>query len=55
MVAGRRALVAACGTLALVTACTAAGGHAKPTPTPAAADLVILHTNDDWGETRPCG
>lgn len=28
-----------------------------PTPTPAlqAIQLVVLHTNDNWGETEPCG
>jgi hypothetical protein len=30
-----------------------------PTPTPTAtlapAQLVIVHTNDNWGETEPCG
>ena len=23
--------------------------------TPAPLDLVVLHTNDNWGETDPCG
>jgi hypothetical protein len=23
--------------------------------TPARLDLVVLHTNDNWGETEPCG
>jgi hypothetical protein len=32
-----------------------------PTPTPATAptpgsvQLAVLHTNDNWGETEPCG
>lgn len=26
-----------------------------PTPTPATSQLVVLHTNDNWGETEPCG
>jgi hypothetical protein len=28
-----------------------------PTPTPTAepVQVVILHTNDNWGETEPCG
>ncbi len=26
-----------------------------PSPTPPALQLVILHTNDNWGETEPCG
>jgi hypothetical protein len=28
-----------------------------PTPVPPrdAIDLIILHTNDNWGETEPCG
>jgi hypothetical protein len=24
-------------------------------PLPAPATLVVLHTNDNWGETEPCG
>jgi len=33
----------------------------SPLPTPRSApareplDLVVLHTNDNWGETEPCG
>ena len=27
----------------------------EPTATPAPLQLVILHTNDNWGETEPCG
>jgi hypothetical protein len=23
--------------------------------TPVPLDLVVLHTNDNWGETEPCG
>lgn len=26
-----------------------------PLPAPAANQLVVLHTNDNWGETEPCG
>jgi hypothetical protein len=25
------------------------------TPVPEPVDLVVLHTNDNWGETDPCG
>jgi 2',3'-cyclic-nucleotide 2'-phosphodiesterase (5'-nucleotidase family) len=25
------------------------------TPLPAAIELTILHTNDNWGATEPCG
>ena len=25
------------------------------TLTPSPLDLVVLHTNDKWGETEPCG
>jgi hypothetical protein len=25
------------------------------TATPVAMQLVVLHTNDNWGETEPCG
>ena len=24
-------------------------------PTPGSSQLVVLHTNDNWGETEPCG
>jgi len=24
-------------------------------PTPAPIQLAVLHTNDNWGETEPCG
>lgn len=24
-------------------------------PTPAPGQIVVLHTNDNWGETEPCG
>lgn len=27
----------------------------SPTPTSEPLQLVILHTNDNWGETEPCG
>ena len=27
----------------------------QPTATPAPLQLVVLHTNDNWGETEPCG
>lgn len=26
-----------------------------PTPTIAPLQLIVLHTNDNWGETEPCG
>ena len=26
---------------------------AEPTPEP--IEMVVLHTNDNWGETEPCG
>ena len=26
-----------------------------PRPTPSPGQLVLLHTNDNWGETEPCG
>jgi hypothetical protein len=26
-----------------------------PAPTPAPIQLTVLHTNDNWGETEPCG
>ena len=28
---------------------------ATPVPTPGSSQLVVLHTNDNWGETEPCG
>jgi hypothetical protein len=41
-----------------VATCTAVPISASvPTPTPTAEpmQMVILHTNDNWGETEPCG
>ena len=26
-----------------------------PAPAPSPMQLVVLHTNDNWGETEPCG
>jgi len=26
-----------------------------PSATPAPSQLLVLHTNDNWGETEPCG
>jgi hypothetical protein len=26
-----------------------------PTPSLGSLELVVLHTNDNWGETEPCG
>ena len=26
-----------------------------PSATPGIQDLLVLHTNDNWGETEPCG
>ena len=26
-----------------------------PSVTPAPSQLLVLHTNDNWGETEPCG
>ncbi len=28
---------------------------ATPRPTPSPGQLVVVHTNDNWGETEPCG
>jgi hypothetical protein len=28
---------------------------ATPAATPASGRVVVLHTNDNWGETEPCG
>jgi 2',3'-cyclic-nucleotide 2'-phosphodiesterase (5'-nucleotidase family) len=28
---------------------------APPAPQPDPMQLVLLHTNDNWGETEPCG
>ncbi len=28
---------------------------ALPSPTPSPFQLVVIHTNDNWGETEPCG
>lgn len=49
----------------LLTACTGASTEVSPLPTasPGPAqdaagepiELTVLHTNDNWGETEPCG
>ena len=28
---------------------------ATPAPPPSPIQLVVFHTNDNWGETEPCG
>ncbi|MGD8624253.1 MAG: hypothetical protein PVF47_10710 [Anaerolineae bacterium] len=33
----------------------AATASPAPTPTPSPLALLVLHTNDNWGETEPCG
>jgi len=39
------------------TAAPTATPEPAPTlaPTPAPIQLTVLHTNDNWGETEPCG
>jgi len=37
------------------TATTAPTPQPSPTPLPAPVRLVVLHTNDNWGGTEPCG
>jgi hypothetical protein len=34
---------------------TVATARPRPTVTPALLSLLVLHTNDNWGETEPCG
>jgi|GEM_PF-3120901 len=29
--------------------------QAAPSPTASPVELTVLHTNDNWGETEPCG
>ncbi len=29
--------------------------HSTEDLTPSQIELVVLHTNDNWGETEPCG
>jgi hypothetical protein len=41
--------------LATSTAVPTATPVPTPTPTAAPVQMVILHTNDNWGETEPCG
>jgi len=31
------------------------GPTPTPVPVPEPIQLVVLHTNDNWGETEPCG
>jgi hypothetical protein len=37
------------------TALPQATPSALPTVTPRPISLIVLHTNDNWGETEPCG
>jgi 2',3'-cyclic-nucleotide 2'-phosphodiesterase (5'-nucleotidase family) len=49
-------LLAALGLLGLLLGCAApATPTATPTPTREPLRLTILHTNDTWGQTDPCG
>ena len=43
--------------LASPTAAPTSTSEPAPTsaPTPAPVQLTVLHTNDNWGETEPCG
>lgn len=34
---------------------SAVSGPMSSMPTPMASQLLVLHTNDNWGETEPCG
>ena len=49
-------LLAGCGRIpADVTLQGAPGKESAGILTPAPMELVVLHTNDNWGETEPCG
>lgn len=43
--------------LASPTAAPTSTSEPAPTlaPTPVPVQLTVLHTNDNWGETEPCG
>ena len=45
--------------IATVSPAPATDAATSPLPTPGAArealQLVVLHSNDNWGETEPCG
>lgn len=43
------------GASPLATATSVPTSIPTPVPTRAPSQLVILHTNDNWGETEPCG
>jgi 2',3'-cyclic-nucleotide 2'-phosphodiesterase (5'-nucleotidase family) len=57
MTARRRAVIGSALLAAvLVTACDGSGlADSAPPPTPEPITLTVLHTNDNWGETKPCG
>ena len=49
-------LLAGCGTAASsIHSQTLPPPELTVEPTPKPIDLVVLHTNDNWGETDPCG
>ena len=54
--AGCKGAVAAAACAAVIGACSGGGSFSgPPSGTPAPLGLVVLHTNDNWGETKPCG
>jgi 2',3'-cyclic-nucleotide 2'-phosphodiesterase (5'-nucleotidase family) len=59
-VSGNRSLASALATAAVavagLTACVPGSAvEPMPTATPEPIEVTILHTNDNWGETKPCG
>ena len=49
------AFIAAAAVLACGCAAAAGTGASDPVPPTEPIELVVLHTNDLWGETDPCG
>lgn len=52
--AAHRQLATDVATVVLAATPTATA-MALPTATSSPLELVVLHTNDNWGETEPCG
>lgn len=53
-----RMLVRGVGAAAFIltaAGCSGAEAVMPPKPPPEPIELVVLHTNDNWGETKPCG
>lgn len=53
--AANRVLFASVFLAAAAAACAGGAANVGPEATAAPARVTVLHTNDNWGETRICG